>query len=88
MSKPFLSQDISLGFSDKLRNSTEWLSKRICQFWKLEAIPVAAVLFETIAGQLVPFSEPNVDGFQYNVYIRSQVEKLQQLRSSFKGRTA
>ena len=36
----------------------------------------------TIAGQLVPFSEPNVDGFQYNVYIRSQVEKLQQLRSS------
>ena len=32
----------------------------------------------------MPVSGPGVDGFQYNVYIRSEVEELKKKRQSFK----
>ncbi len=38
----------------------------------------------TIAGQLKPISGPNVDGFQYNIYIRSEVDALRDERNAFK----
>lgn len=38
----------------------------------------------TLAGQLKPVSGPNVDGFQYNVYIRSEVDALRNERNAFK----
>lgn len=38
----------------------------------------------TIAEELLPISGPKVDGFQYNVYLRTDVEALLQKRRAFK----
>lgn len=38
----------------------------------------------TVSGHLNPVSGPNIDGFQYNVYRRSEVEALHSQRQAFK----
>lgn len=51
---------------------------------KVLGVNISCINKLTIAGDLTPISGPSVDGFQYNVYIRSDVENLRRKRQSFK----
>ena len=67
---------------EKLRE-LELNAVRASEAAEILEVNISCVNKLTLAGELIPVSGPGVDGFQYNVYIRSEVELLKKKRQAF-----